>query len=60
MSATPGQIARELGADYLLTATVRWEKAAGGPSRVRVSPELIRVEPGAGVAAAVAHYEARR
>ena len=43
----PQQIARELGADYLLTATVRWEKAGGGPSRVRVSPELIRVEPGA-------------
>jgi eukaryotic-like serine/threonine-protein kinase len=43
----PQQIARELGADYLLTATVRWEKAAGGPSRVRVSPELMRVEPGA-------------
>jgi serine/threonine-protein kinase len=43
----PQQIARELGADYLLTATVRWEKAAGGPNRVRVSPELMRVEPGA-------------
>ena len=43
----PQQIARELGADYLLTATVRWEKAGGGPSRVRVSPELIRVDPGA-------------
>src|SRR5580765_5299444 len=44
---TPQQIARELGADYLLTATVQWEKAPGQPSRVRVSPELIRVEPGA-------------
>jgi TolB-like protein len=43
----PQEIARELGADYLLAATVRWEKTAGGPSRVRVSPELIRVEPGA-------------
>ena len=43
----PQEIARELGADYLLTATVQWEKAPGGPSRVRVSPELIRVEPGA-------------
>jgi len=43
----PQQVARELGADYLLTATVRWEKVAGGPSRVRVSPELIRVQPGA-------------
>jgi serine/threonine-protein kinase len=43
----PQQIARELGADYLLTATVQWEKASGGPSRVRVSPELVRVAPGA-------------
>jgi eukaryotic-like serine/threonine-protein kinase len=43
----PQQIARELGADYLLTATVQWEKTPGGPSRVRVSPELVRVAPGA-------------
>jgi TolB-like protein len=43
----PQQIARELGAEYLLTATVRWEKAASGASRVRVSPELVQVEPGA-------------
>jgi len=43
----PQEIARELGADYILTATVQWQKAPGGPSRVRVSPELIRVEPGA-------------
>jgi serine/threonine-protein kinase len=46
-SKPPQQIARELGADYLLTATVRWEKHADGTSRVRVSPELVRVEPGA-------------
>ena len=26
----PAEIARELGADYLLTGTVRWDKAAGG------------------------------
>ena len=31
----PQEIARELGADYLLTATVRWEKVQGRPSRVR-------------------------
>jgi TolB-like protein/Flp pilus assembly protein TadD len=43
----PQQIAKELGADYLLTATVQWEKTPGGPSRVRVSPELVRVAPGA-------------
>jgi serine/threonine-protein kinase len=45
-SKSPQQIARELGAEYLLTATVRWEKHPGGASRVRVSPELIRAEPG--------------
>ncbi len=37
--------ARELGVDYLLTGTVRWEKAAGS-SHVRVSPELIQVSTG--------------
>ncbi|HET7426704.1 MAG TPA: protein kinase, partial [Gemmatimonadales bacterium] len=42
---SPAEIARELGADYLLTATVRWDKA-GGANRVRVSPELVDVSPG--------------
>jgi len=42
----PQEIARELGADYLLTATVQWEKVPGGTSRVRVSPELVDVSPG--------------
>ena len=42
----PQQIARELGADYLLTATVRWEKKDGGASRVRVIPELVDAGPG--------------
>jgi TolB-like protein len=44
---SPQQIARELGAEYLLTATVRWEKTPGGLSRVRVSPELVQIDPGA-------------
>ncbi len=39
---TPNQIAHELGAKYLLTATVRWERT-GGTSRVQVSPELVEV-----------------
>jgi TolB-like protein len=43
----PQQIARELGADYLLTATVQWMQVSGEPSRVRVNPELVRVERGA-------------
>jgi eukaryotic-like serine/threonine-protein kinase len=41
----PEQIARELGARYLLTGTVRWVKAANG-SRVLVSPELVEVSAG--------------
>jgi serine/threonine-protein kinase len=41
----PAEIARELGADYLLTGTVRWEKA-GGASRVRVTPELVDAHNG--------------
>ena len=40
------QIARELGVDYLLTATVQWEKVPGGASRVRVTPELVDMRPG--------------
>ncbi len=39
---TPKEIARELDVEYLLTATVRWQKAAGG-DRVHVTPELIEV-----------------
>jgi serine/threonine-protein kinase len=39
-------IARELGVEYLLVGKVRWEKGQGA-SRVRVSPELIKVETGA-------------
>ena len=39
---SPQEIGRELGVDYLLTGTVRWEKGASG-NRVRVSPELIQV-----------------
>ena len=42
----PSEIAHELGADYLLTGTVRWEKKSGGASRVRVTPELVDARPG--------------
>src|SRR5687768_12937312 len=43
------QIARELGATHLLTASVRWERAADGGGRVRVSPELVRAADQASV-----------
>jgi serine/threonine-protein kinase len=36
------EIGRELGVDYVLEGSVRWEKS-GGSSRVRVTPQLIRV-----------------
>jgi len=39
---TQQQIARELDAHYLLTATVRWQKG-GGVNRVQVSPELVEI-----------------
>jgi len=37
------QIGQELGVEYILEGTVRWEKPPRGPSRVRVTPQLIRV-----------------
>ena len=43
---TPQEIGRELGAQYLLEGTVRWEKLPRGPSQVRVSPTLIRASDG--------------
>lgn len=36
-------IARELGADYVLEGSVRLERSPNGTSRVRVTPQLIRV-----------------
>jgi len=38
---TISTIAEELGVDYVLAGTVRWEDA-GGDRRVRVSPQLLR------------------
>jgi len=37
------QIGRELGVEYVLEGSVRWEKSPGKVSRVRVTPQLIRV-----------------
>ena len=37
------EIARELGANYVLEGSVRWERSAKGRGRVRVTPQLIRV-----------------
>ncbi len=37
------QIGQELRVDYILEGTVRWDKPPHGPSRVRVTPQLVRV-----------------
>ena len=41
------EVARELGVTYLLVGKIRWLRGPAGSSRVRVSPELIRLAPGA-------------
>jgi non-specific serine/threonine protein kinase len=40
------QIGDELGVDYLLEGSVRWEKVPGSESRIRVTPQLIKVSDG--------------
>jgi len=40
---TTRQIGEELGVDYVLEGTVRWDRSAEGKGRVRVTPQLIRV-----------------
>lgn len=40
---TVKEIGDELGVDYVLEGTVRWENIPDGTSRVRVTPQLIRV-----------------
>ncbi len=37
------EIGEELGVGYVLEGTVRWAKSPDGTSRVRITPELIRV-----------------
>jgi TolB-like protein/Flp pilus assembly protein TadD len=37
------QIGEELNVEYVLEGTVRWEHPADGPSRVRITPQLVRV-----------------
>jgi TolB-like protein len=40
------EIGEELDVQYVLEGIVRWQRAAGGESRVRVTPQLIRVSDG--------------
>src|SRR5262249_31432001 len=45
-SKAPQEIVRELGAEYLLTGVVRWDRRPDGSRLVRVTPELLRIEQG--------------
>jgi len=40
---TVKQIGQELGVDFVLEGTIRWARQPGGSSRVRITPQLIRV-----------------
>jgi non-specific serine/threonine protein kinase len=40
---TVKQIGSELGVGYILEGTVRWAREPGGTSKVRITPQLIRV-----------------
>ena len=44
---SPQAFGRDLGVEYVLTGTVRWDRSGGGPGRIKVSPELIAVSSGA-------------
>ena len=36
------RVGAELGVDYVLEGTVRWDRSQGSPGRVRITPQLIR------------------
>ncbi|NNF07329.1 MAG: protein kinase [Candidatus Eisenbacteria bacterium] len=39
---TASDIQGDLGVEYILEGTVRWEKSTDGPNRVRIAPALVR------------------
>jgi len=39
---TTKQIGKDLGADFVLEGTVRWDRGVGAKGRVRITPQLIR------------------
>ncbi len=41
-----GEIGEELGVGYILVGSVRWASGGDGPTRVRITPELIRASDG--------------
>ncbi len=43
---SPTELGQELGVQYLLTGTVRWDRSGDSAGRIKVSPELIVVATG--------------
>lgn len=43
---TIAQIGAELGVDYVLEGSIRWQKSARGPPRVRITPQLVSTGDG--------------
>jgi serine/threonine protein kinase/Tfp pilus assembly protein PilF len=48
-SKTIAQIGKELGADFLLQGTIRWQQMPDGRQRLRVNPRLVQVSDGSQV-----------
>jgi serine/threonine-protein kinase len=44
---TIAEIGTELGVDYVLEGSVRWQKSPGEPARVRITPQLVSTADGA-------------
>lgn len=44
MGKSPRQVAKDHGAGYILTGSIRWQKQPGAAGRVRVTPQLVRAE----------------
>lgn len=45
-TVTPREMGRMLGADYVLTGSMRWLRSPDGTPRVRISPLVVRVSDG--------------
>jgi serine/threonine-protein kinase len=43
---TIAEIGRELGVDYVLEGSIRWQKSPRGPRRVRITPQLVSTVDG--------------
>jgi tetratricopeptide (TPR) repeat protein len=53
-------IGKELGVDYILEGTIRWQKSLDGPGRVRITPQLVKSADGAHIWANIYENELTR